>query len=212
MTSGGFSLQNRFVYTFWSEEGEVLCFPGRDPRFEQLVEEFEQTPPDKREAAKRPMKHKYSKGFQRGIEFFGQQKSRLEERPEYREFLMRYGLILVEGFNDVIGLDNLDVYSEGICSNHFAEAQIPKAIRRARELAGGKVALFLDCDEAGENGTKDAVWQLMEAGLDVRIVWSLNMYGGAFVNRQPESLQQAELYELLKGARTRTVSALLPRS
>jgi hypothetical protein len=60
-----------------------------------------------------------------------------------------------------------------------------------KQLGGGRVALMLDCDAEGENGAKQAVWELsQQAG--VRVVWSRSMYGGKFKDRQPESLTQEE--------------------
>ena len=68
------------------------------------------------------------------------------------------------------------------------------------ELAGGKVRLMLDCDEEGDDGAKDAAWKLLQAGLDVRPVWSRKMYGGKFAGRQPESVTLDEWSSVVAAA------------
>src|SRR5205085_11957952 len=96
------------------------------------------------------------------------------------------GLIVVEGFNDVIGLDALAVPAVAIMSNKITEQQVSKVERWARRLAGGKVTLFFDADDAGDAGAKEALWLLTQRGLDVRLGWSRAMDGGRFDGRQPE--------------------------
>ena len=97
-----------------------------------------------------------TEGFHRGQELYGQQASRLHE-PGYREFISRHSLIVVEGFNDAIGLDNLGVPSLGILSNRITEQQVEKIARWAKQLAGGRVTLMFDNDAAGVDGMKDAL-------------------------------------------------------
>ena len=60
------------------------------------------------------------------------------------------GLVLVEGPNDVIRLDTLGVPAVGLYSNRISREQAAKAAQLARELAGGIVTIFLDCDPEGE--------------------------------------------------------------
>src|SRR5205807_7164650 len=96
-----------------------------------------------------PEKFHFVKGFHRGIELFGQHQLRAEGVPEK---LRGLGLILVEGPNDVIKFDHLGVPAVGLCSNTITREQAAKAARLAREVAGGIVTVFLDCDPEGENG------------------------------------------------------------
>ncbi len=184
----GWSLRNHVLYPMKSEQNEVIAFVGRDPQYEDKLQTFEATPAEQRDASKRPSKCRFPKGFHRGLELFGQERERLEENG-YREAIHRHGLIIVEGFNDVIGLDALQVPAMGICSNHVSEEQLTKIIRLANELAGGKVRLMLDCDAEGDDGAKEAAWKLLQAGVDVRPLWSRSMHGGKFAGRQPESLK-----------------------
>ena len=60
----------------------------------------------------------FSKGFHRGIELFGQPASRLQE-PGDREFITQHGVIIVEGFNDVINLDVRLVWSPTMHNSEF---------------------------------------------------------------------------------------------
>lgn len=192
----GWSLRGSLVYPVQSEDGQVLAWVSRDVQYEQKEREYAALTPAERSGQEPPAKHRFPKGFQRGLELFGQQASRLKE-PGYREFIARHGLIVCEGFNDVIGLDNLQVPSVGIMSNRITAAQADKIATWARQLAGGKVTLLFDCEATGDEGAKDCLWQLAERGLPARLGWSQNMHGGAFKGRQPESLKADELSRLL---------------
>ena len=128
----------------------------------------------------------------RRTELFGQQASRLQE-PGYREFIAQHGLIIVEGFNDVIGLDNHGIPALGIMSNRMTEQQGEKITRFAKQLGINRINLMLDCDAAGTEGAKEALWFFAERRLDVRLVWSPVMHAGVFQVRQPENLSREEL-------------------
>ncbi|HEX3150421.1 MAG TPA: hypothetical protein VHR66_20250 [Gemmataceae bacterium] len=52
-------------------------------------------------------------------------------------------------------------------SNMITEEQVAKNRPLGEELAGGRVALLFDADDASE-----AHWVLAECGLDVRLLWS----------------------------------------
>jgi len=188
----GWSLRGHIVYPVHDEDGEVICFVGRDPKFEEKLRAFEATPPAERDPKKRPIKHKFPRGFHRGIELFGQQQERFGAE-EAREALARFGLIVCEGFNDVIHVDSYGLPAVAIMSNIITDQQVEKLLRLAKELSGGKVSLLFDCDLEGDNGAKDAAWKLLQAGLHVVPRWGPRMYGGAYNGRQPESLTAEEL-------------------
>ncbi len=99
---------------------------------------------------------------------------------------------MVEGFNDVIGLDNLGVPAVALCSNRITASQVDKIAHWAKLLAKGKVSLLLDCEATGDEGAKEALWLLSQRELDVRLAWSQGMHGGRFVGRQPESITREE--------------------
>lgn len=183
----GWSLRGHVVYPMLSEDGKVLAWVGRDPAYEEKEREFQSLLPAEREKRKPPQKHKVPSGFARGSHLFGQQASRLRE-PGCRECVAEHGIVVVEGFNDVIGLDNLGIPAVGLCSNRMTEEQADKIHRWSRQLADGKVTLLLDCDDAGDAGAKEALWLLAQRGLHVRLGWSQAMHEGSFRGLQPELL------------------------
>jgi len=193
----GWSLRGHILYPVLSEQGKVLSWVGRDVNYEQKEREFANLSPAERAGKDPPAKHRFPKGFHRGQELFGQHAARLQE-PGYREFIAAHGLIVVEGFNDVIGLDNLGVPSLGIMSNRMTEAQGEKITRWARQLAAGRVTLMFDCEPSGTEGAKEALWYFAERRLDVRLAWSPAMYGGEFNGRQPESLNRVAVDKLMQ--------------
>ncbi|MFO1003488.1 MAG: hypothetical protein U0936_24410 [Planctomycetaceae bacterium] len=152
--------------------------------------------PAERSAQEPPAKHRFPKGFHRGVELFGQHSSRLKESG-YREFIARYGLTLVEGFNDVIGLDIQGVPALGIMSNRMTDAQGEKVLRFAKQLGTRRVNLLFDCEDSGTAGAKEALWYFAEQQMDVRLVWSPSMFGGKWKGRQPESLTPDDVASLL---------------
>ena len=131
------------------------------------------------------------------MELFGQQAGRLNE-PGYRETVSELGVIVVEGPNDVIGLDALGVPAVGLCSNQITEDQAAKIGRWANKLGGGTVTLMLDCDAEGENGARRSLYHLAQHAR-VRLAWSPTMHGGKFRGRQPESLSLEE-WSSIRGA------------
>lgn len=192
----GWSLRGSILYPVFSEHGQVLAWAGRDVQYEQKERDYQQLSPAERTAKDPPAKHRFPKGFHRGLELFGQQASRLKE-PGYREFIQQHGLILVEGFNDVINLDNLGIPSLAIMSNRMTQAQGVKVIRFASQLGINRVNLMFDCDPTGTEGAKDALWFFAERQLDVRLLWSPVMHEGKFKGGQPEALNRIDLATLI---------------
>ena len=144
-----------------------------------------------------PAKHRFPADFHRGLELLGQHANRLKE-PGYREAIAKIGIIVVEGFNDVLGLDQLGIPAVAIMSNKITEPQIAKIERFTKNLSGGKVTLLFDADDAGDSGAKESLWKLAERGLDVRLGWSRAMHGGKFKDRQPENLTADEWEQIIR--------------
>ena len=192
----GWSLRGSILYPVLSEQGHVLAWVGRDVNYEQKEREYQKLSPAERSGTQSPAKHRFPKGFHRGLELFGQQASRIKE-PGYREFIQQHGLILVEGFNDVINLDNLGIPSLAIMSNRMTDEQGEKTIRFAKQLGINRVSLMFDCDESGTEGAKDALWFFAERQVEVQLVWSPIMHNGDHSQRQPELLSRSELETLL---------------
>lgn len=183
----GWALRGQLLYPILSEEGKLLAWVARDPQFEARDDAFNALTPEQRAKEKKPGKHKFPVDFHRGLELFGQHAARLGE-PGYRESIATCGIVVVEGFNDVIGLDDLGVPAVAIMSNRITEQQVAKVERWANVLSGGRLTLLFDSDEAGDEGAKEAQWLFTQRGLDVRLGWSRSMHGGQFAGRQPENL------------------------
>jgi len=200
----GWSLRGSILYPVLSEHGHVLTWVGRDTQYEQKERDYQQLSPAERSSKDPPAKHRFPKGFHRGLELFGQQAGRLKE-PGYREFIQQHGLTLVEGFNDVINLDTLGIPSLAIMSNRMTEAQGEKVIRFAKQLGINRVNLMFDCEATGGEGAKEALWFFAERQFDVRLAWSPEMHGGVYKGMQPESLsltEKGELFQAMTGHST----------
>ncbi|MCH7726497.1 MAG: hypothetical protein IH991_08475 [Planctomycetes bacterium] len=182
----GGTMRGKIVYPMLSERGEVLSWFGRDPSYEEKHAAWVAGG----RTGKEPEKFHFVKGFHRRSELFGQHKQRLDELG-YRERLHEFGLVVVEGPNDVIRLDCLAVPAIGLCSNQITKEQIAKISRWAMGLSGGRVTLMLDCDIEGEKGAKQALWELGQQ-LGVTVGWSRSTHNEKFANRQPESLTGEE--------------------
>ena len=185
----GWSIRGHLIYPLRGEDGRITGYVARDPAFEAREQAFAALSPPERAKEKLPIKHRFPVEFKRGLELFGQHSSRLEE-PGYREWIARNGILVVEGFNDVISLDSLGIPAVAIMSSHMTDEQIVKVERWAWQLAGGRVSLFFDADDAGDSGAKEALWHLTQRGLQVRVIWTQAMHTGKFRGRQPESLDR----------------------
>jgi hypothetical protein len=198
----GWSLRGQLLYPILGEDGKLLAWAARDPQFETKEQAFNALPPEQRAKEKKPAKHRFPVDFHRGQEIFGQHGSRLDE-PGYRETIAACGVLVVEGFNDVLGLDALGVPAVAIMSNKITEQQVAKIERWAKHLAGGKVALLFDADEPGDTGAKEALWLFAARGLDVRLGWGRATHAGRFTGRQPENLTAEEWTEAIRPTLTR---------
>lgn len=185
------TLRGQVLYPILAEDGKLLAWVARDPQFESKEQAFNALPPDQRVKEKKPYKHKFPVDFHRGQELFGQHASRLNE-PGYREAIASFGIVVVEGFNDVIGLDAIGVPAVAIMSNKLTEYQVAKIDRFAKGLAGGTVTLLFDAEGAGDDGAREALWLLAQRTLDVRVGWSRTMHGGTFAGHQPENISTEE--------------------
>ncbi|TWT51920.1 DNA primase [Thalassoglobus neptunius] len=178
------------IYGIDSEAGDVLAWAGRDPDYDAKRQKWLKA----NKSGTEPMKHRFptQKMFRKGLELYGQQAKRLDE-AEYRDRIAEIGILVVEGMNDVIRLDALKQPAVGVMSNRMTDAQVEKVVHWARRLAGGKIALMFDNDEQGIDGAKETLWKLhQQDGIQPRLVWSREMFGGVFDGRQPESVTEPE--------------------
>jgi hypothetical protein len=193
----GWSLRGQIAYPVQSEDGQLLAWIARDPSFEEKERTFLSLTPDQRQREGPPRKHKVPVGFQRGLELFGQHASRLNE-PGFRDIVNHCGPIICEGFNDVIALDTLGIPAVAIMSNKITLEQLAKIERWSRQLAQRRVSLLFDADDAGDEGAKEALWLLVQRGLDVRVGWSRAINAGRFTYRQPEQITRDEWEQVIR--------------
>ena len=185
--------KNYLVYTHRNERGEVISYSGRDLQFEK---KWQQWLKDGKPEGKKPNKHRYVSGFDKGQELYGGYSSRLNE-PYVCESLNKYGLVVVEGMNDVIRLEDLGVAAVALTSNRATDQQIQTLTRFAQQTSNNRITLFPDCDEEGEAGFKDLLWKMAQEKLNVELGWSGQMHDGQFRERQPESLERETWQKLM---------------
>lgn len=193
----GWGLRGQLLYPVLAEDGQVLAWVARDPQFEAKEQAFDALSPEQRAKEKKPGKHRFPTDFHRGLELFGQQASRLKE-PGYREAIASSGIVVVEGFNDVLGLDGIGIPAVAIMSNKITEQQVAKVERFAKMLAGRKVTLLFDADGPGDDGAKEAQWLFAQRSLDVRVGWTSFMHDRRFADRQPESMTTEEWERVIR--------------
>lgn len=181
--------KNYFVYTHRNRQGSVTSYSGRDLSFEK---KWDQWLRDGKPEGKKPNKHRYVAGFHRGVELYGAIASRLEE-PAIQASLKELGLVVVEGMNDVMRLDELGVCAVGLCSNRATETQVGFITKFAHQVADGRVLLFPDRDDEGTAGSKELLWQLAQTELQVRVVPPEIAAGPG---KQPEDVTADEIAKL----------------
>jgi hypothetical protein len=186
--SGG-TLRGHIVYPYLDEQGEVLCWFGRDAAYEEkqaiwIAGEM---------AGKEPEKFHFVKGFMKGLEMWGQ--DRLKDEANHA-VMKQLGLIVVEGPNDVVRLATLGIPSVALCSNIVTESQAQKLAQLALQHGNGIISLMFDNDEPGEMGMKQSLPMLTRYA-PVKLVWSRDMHHGQFKDMQPEMLGREDLIEIV---------------
>lgn len=185
--------KNYFVYTHRNTKGDVVSFSGRDMNFESKWEKWIKAG---KPEGKKPSKHRYVAGFKRGAELYGGFTSRLDE-VKMRASLETNGLVVVEGMNDVIRLDDLGICAVGLCSNRATEQQVQMVARFADRVSNSKVLLLPDCDEEGEKGFKQLLWELNEQGVSAILGVTSKMFNSQYSGKQPESFSAKDMSRIL---------------
>lgn len=191
-------LRGHMVYGVFDEADDVLSWFGRDVNHDSKMQKCAASG---REPDKKPAKHRFVKGFHRGLELFGQNgRRRIQENPHLRESLQRIGLVVVEGPNDVMRLDAIGVAAVGLCSNHATDEQIVKMIRFAKQTANGRIVLMGDNDEQGEAGFKELLWRLSSCDdVETKLGWSRQSHSAQFDGMQPEELSDDQWHAVVPG-------------
>ena len=185
----GWSLRGQLLYPILSEDGKLLAWVARDPQFEAKEQAFKALVPDEARQGKAARQASVPRRFPPRPGTVRRSTPAAWRSPAVARRSPRCGIIVVEGFNDVIGLDAIGVPAVAIMSNKITEQQIAKVERWSKNLAGGKVTLLFDADDAGDDGAKEALWLLAQRGLDVRLGWSKPVHGGNFAGssaREPD--------------------------
>jgi hypothetical protein len=178
------------IYGLKNERGQRLGWAGRYLNFEEKVKRWEKS--DRSGIA--PIKTKFPPNFHKGSFLFGAEVERMDQ-PGVIEQIRDTGLVIVEGFNDVVALDTKGVIAIGLCGNQVAEGQVGKIVRWSRELANGRVTLFLNNNVEGRNGTSHAIARLADQ-VHVRTMWTPDSFYGVYKDLEPEQLSPDSLLEL----------------
>ena len=127
----GGTMRGKIVYPMLSEDGEVLTWFGRDPEYEGKHHEWIVGG----KQGKEPEKYHFVKGFERGLELFGQHRLREED---CRKRVAGMGLVVVQGPNDVIALDALGVPAVGLCATTITRSRWRRSRGSPRRVAAGR--------------------------------------------------------------------------
>ena len=207
----GWNLRGTFVYTLNTEDGNIIGYAGRDLGYDDKVVAWKKG----NQTKQRPKEFRFLKqNFNSAIEIFGQHTDRLE-RDDYLEFMSEHGIVVVEGFGDVLGLDSLGVPAFGVYDLDVSDEQVKGITRLAREFGSNQVKLMFSVNERGDRRAKEALWKLAQLGLDTRVLWSSEIQGGQYHGLAPSFLQRRdgvfqELLDRLKTAEQQT--ALTPQA
>jgi hypothetical protein len=132
---------------------------------EGMIENFDHSPGEAVLFGRRRGNHQFNQRAYLVRPNSSQQHSRLRE-PGFREAIAQYGIVLVEGFNDVLRLDSDGIPAVAICSNIITDEQVQKLAQWSKTLRA-PVTLMFDGDAEGERGAGDAAWRLLQAGVQV---------------------------------------------
>ncbi len=199
-------LRGNMVYELRNERSEKIGYVGRDLAFEDKIRKWENSD----RTSKQPIKAKFPPGFAKGEFLYGAEAKRLQNETAKAQ-LADTGLLVLEGMNDTIALDQHGLLSVSLCTNRITDGQIEKLARWSHDLAGGKITLMLDNDREGFEGSLDSLKKLA-AHAHVRTVWTPDCFGGKYRGKQPEELERSELLELFKRFSDGTTVQLLDES
>jgi len=110
----------------------------------------------------------WSYSFRKGLEIYNQDQLVLDQ--EAGRQTRSFGLVLVEGFFDVAKLVEAGCRNAGaLMGAHISTDQIERLSWLRSRIGFSSVVLFLDRDEAGRNGARQAFERLRQQGFEVRV-------------------------------------------
>jgi 5S rRNA maturation endonuclease (ribonuclease M5) len=121
----------------------------------------------------------WSYPFRKGQEIYNQDKLLLDE--EAARQARTFGLVLVEGFFDVAKLVEAGCRNVGaLMGAHLSAEQIERLTWIQSRIGFPRIVLFLDRDNAGRNGARQARERLQQHSFEVSIFdWDRNSVDGA---------------------------------
>lgn len=132
----------------------------------------------------------WSYPFRKGWEIYNQDQLLLDE--EAGRQAKAFGLVLVEGFFDVAKLVQAGCRNIGaLMGAHISAEQIERLKWMRSRIGFPRIVLFLDRDEAGRNGARQALERLRQHNFDVSLFdWDRDMSENAQGSEQsPDSIQ-----------------------
>jgi hypothetical protein len=110
----------------------------------------------------------WSYPFRKGLEIYNQDQLLLDQ--EAGRQARAFGLVLVEGFFDVAKLVEAGCRNAGaLMGAHISAEQIERLSWLRSRIGFSRVALFLDRDEAGRNGARQAFARLRQHDFEVKV-------------------------------------------
>lgn len=132
----------------------------------------------------------WSYPFRKGLEIYNQDKLLLDE--EARGQANVFGLVLVEGFFDVAKLVEAGCRNAGaLMGAHIAAGQIDRLEWLRSRIGFSRIVLFLDRDQAGREGARNAAARLRGHNFEVSVFdWDLSMsWNGHAPGPLPDSIE-----------------------
>jgi transposase/5S rRNA maturation endonuclease (ribonuclease M5) len=130
----------------------------------------------------------WSYPFRKGLEIYNQDQLLLDQ--EAGRQVSTFGLVLVEGFFDVAKLVEAGCRNVGaLMGAHISVEQIERLEWIRSRIGFARIVLFLDRDEAGRNGARQAVERLRQHNFEVSVFdWDRNLPGN---DRGPELIPES---------------------
>lgn len=179
-------LRGKIVYPYFDAAGNLLTWFGRNPGYDEKHRRWSAS--DRSESE--PQKFQFVKGFLKGLEIWGEHIVRLglewHDRP----------LVIVEGPNDCLRLQQAGVPAVALCAHAITAEQVERVAALAADMNCPVVHVMLDNDAEGTEGLTQVLPRLCER-LAARVVWSQRS-DRAWAGRQPESLTTEELDTLFE--------------
>jgi hypothetical protein len=83
-------------------------------------------------------------------------------------------------------------------SNQITDEQAAKAAKLARDHGDNRVGLMYDLDVKGDEGARESLWKLHQAGVHAYLIWTRKQLGDAVKHGEPERITAEEGNTLFK--------------